>query len=204
VALLGGAGCAAHRPDAVRPALTLIRTDARTLETSDPRLDAALKAFGGSGTSDSARGVAAEYRRLGVYDEAERRLTRALDRDPANVALLDELARTWRDAGFPQFALAPAYRAVYLNRRSAESQNTLGTVLFALGETAAAARRFEIAAAIDPGAAHAWANTCVALLALGRPADARQACDRALVIDPDLAAARLARDQAVAAEPQED
>jgi Flp pilus assembly protein TadD len=190
-----GAGCgAAHRPpDALQQTRVFKAEGAKPVEAEDETLADALKALGTHPGPEATRKVAAEYRRLKVFDGAERRLTAALAEHPHDVPLLDELALTWRDAGFPNLALAPAYQAVYLAPRSASAQNTLGTVLFALGHADEAASRFRLAASLDERAGYAHANLCYLSYVAGDLSAALAQCDRALAINPDLANARETR-----------
>ncbi len=104
------------------------------------------------------RDVATEYRRLGVNDAAFDHLTAATRLEPKDAAAYDELARIWRDWGFPQMGMADAARAVFYAPRSAETHNTRGTLLAALGLTEAARRDFQTALLLDPAAPFAAAN----------------------------------------------
>jgi tetratricopeptide (TPR) repeat protein len=176
------------------------RTDAPTIETSDPRLRAALAASLAAPSPESLRAVAAEYLRVGVLDRAHGALERALQLRPADPLTHDAMARLWRDEGSPNLALGDAYRAVHYSRGSAGTRNTLGTVLQALGRNHAAVAEFAAVVAKQPDAAYGWNNLCYSSIADGKPAEATEACRKALRLAPDFAAAQnnlgLARAQA--------
>ncbi|MGE0362267.1 MAG: hypothetical protein AB7H93_14055 [Vicinamibacterales bacterium] len=149
------------------------------LESTSPVLQRALLALALAPSGRRYLEVAAAYRRLGVVDTAVDFLLAGLRQDAADAALHDALARAWRDWGFPDRGLAAAHRAVYHAPGSAEARNTLGTVLWALGDRAGAGRAFAEAAALDPRAGYAWRNLCTAQLAAGRTRDAVASCRRA-------------------------
>jgi Flp pilus assembly protein TadD len=161
-----------------------------TLESEDGALKVALAALAGSESVEAHRRAAAEYRRAHVFDAAERHLTKALALSPGNATVLEERARLWRDAGVLDRALSDAHRAVYVAPSSAGAQNTLGTILYALGRVGEARRRFATAVALDAGAAYARSNLCFAARADGDLVGALAACDEALRIAPDFAPAR--------------
>jgi tetratricopeptide (TPR) repeat protein len=171
-----------------------------TIETSDPRLRAALAASWAARSPESLRAVAAEYVRVGVFDRAHGALEQALQLRPTDPLTHDALARLWRDEGFPHLALGDAYRAVHYSRGSAGTRNTLGTVLQALGRNREAVAEFAAVVAKQPDAAYGWNNLCYASIADGKPAEATDACRQALRLAPDFAAAQnnlgLARAQA--------
>lgn len=176
------------------------KADVPTIETSNPKLRAALAASSAAPSAERLRAVAAEYQRVGVFDRAHGALERASQLRPTDPLTHDALARLWRDEGFPHLALGDAYRAVHHSRGSAEARNTLGTVLQALGRHGAAVAEFATVVAKRPDAAYGWNNLCYASIADGKPAEATDACKRALRLEPDFAAAQnnlgLARAQA--------
>ena len=165
------------------------RTQAASLEAQDPRLRAALAAAVVSRSPSSYRMVASEYWRLRVFDKAHEYLNAALAMAPQDAATFDALARLWRDAGFPQLGLADAHRAAYHAPTSAIAQNTLGTLLQAIGQRAPARDAYVRATRLDPSAAYAFNNLCYALVLDGDGRRARAACERALELQPDFAAA---------------
>jgi tetratricopeptide (TPR) repeat protein len=132
-----------------------------TVEASDVALGVALRFLGRMPGVAAELAVAAEYRRLAIYDRALTHAESALRLDPKNGAVYDELARTWRDAGDPTVALPHASRAVYFEPSSAEAHNTLGTVFAALGQGALARQQFEWALRLSPDAEYARTNLCV-------------------------------------------
>ncbi|HUF46531.1 MAG TPA: tetratricopeptide repeat protein [Vicinamibacterales bacterium] len=167
--------------------------DADTLETFDPRLQAALSAIEGADTRPTVEALldaADEYWRLGVFDRAHRLLTQALGRAPRDARTLEALARLWRDWGVPAQGLADAYRAASAAPASPAVQNTLATVLFHMGHVEAAEARFAEVLRLDPRAAYAQSNLCYAALARGDEDRALAACRAALEVDPANRAAR--------------
>ena len=135
-------------------------------------------------TPDSLKAVAAEYSRLGIFDQAIDTLTRALEMAPADAALFVMRARAWRDWDQPDTALGDAHRAAYLAPRSADAYNTLGTVQFALKQTAEARASFERALELMPEAVFALSNLCYLALIQGDEATALARCSAALARDP--------------------
>ena len=169
------------------------------LEDRDTALGEALLALAAGESATAHRRVAGEYRRLKVFDRAEAHLTLALALEPRDATLLDARARVWRDWGLPARALADAHRAAFLAPDSAQAQNTLGTVLFALGQIGQARDRFARAIGMAPEAAHFRSNLCFAAYAQGALDAALSACDAALRLSPDLEVARRNRELVTAA-----
>lgn len=170
-----------------------------TLETENATLRAIVATLAVRETVDGHRQAAAEYWRAGVFDQADRHLTRAIVLRPRDAGLFEERARLWRDLGVLDRALSDAHQAVYLAPALAEAQNTLGTVLYALGRVDVARERFARAAALNPGAAYAQSNLCFAAFAGGALEQALMACDEALRITPGLDAAQRNRERVEAA-----
>jgi len=166
------------------------RTDATPMEASDGELKAALAALAVAATPERERAVADAYRRAGVLDLAMDHYARAVRLDARDADAYDAMARIWRDWGFPQLGLGDAYRAVYYAPRSPVPSNTLGTLLQSLGQTQQARQYFQRAVRIDPGAFFALNNLCYSLRTDNRPREAADACEKALVIAPDLVQAR--------------
>jgi tetratricopeptide (TPR) repeat protein len=177
-----GSGVDAHH----RPTLSKASLNP-TLESSDQRLRAALLQLAVVPSAASQRGVAIEYRRLGVLDEAHEHFSDAVKRDPTDAVSYDALARLWRDWGVAKMALPDARRAVRYAPRSASAANTLGTVLQALGEFAEAKRWYARALALDASAWYAINNMCYAEL-LTKDPYAVTTCERAVAAAPDAAA----------------
>ena len=161
-----------------------------TIESSDRSLAEALLAVKNQPSALSHRTVAARYVRLGVLDQAHDHFSAALALDATDAASWDGLARIWRDWGFPHLALSDAYRAVYYAPDSPTVHNTLGTVLQALGQRAAARAQFEQALALDVTAAYALSNLCYAWRLEGNASKAADACRQALQLQPGLEPAR--------------
>ncbi len=161
----------------------------RTVESTDTRLAAALLVEAARPTAESHIQVADEYRRLGVLDASFARLALAVRKEPRLARAHEAIARAWRDWNQPERALTPALRAAYLASESASAQNTLGTVLDALGQLDRAKDAYSRALLIDPTAAWALNNMCYVEFRLGRLSDARLQCEAALRLEPDFAAA---------------
>jgi Flp pilus assembly protein TadD len=134
--------------------------------------------------------VGNEYHRLGVFDEAEANFQHALHIDARLPAANEGLARVWRDWGLPQFGLPYAYRALSAAPRSPSAENTLGTLLFVLGDPEAAQTRFQDAVALDPKAVYALNNLCYVALMLGDGDPAVARCHEALALSPDVTSTR--------------
>jgi len=161
------------------------RPPIRTVEASDPALAAALLGATAQPSPENYRTVAEQYRRVRVYDKAQEYLTRALKLDPKDGTTHDALARTWRDAGFPDLGVGDSYRAIYYAPKSAAARNTLGTLFQAMGRRAEARTQYEMAARLDPVAAYAHNNLCYGWILEGDSTRALQACRRALALDPE-------------------
>jgi tetratricopeptide (TPR) repeat protein len=153
------AACAARTPVAqgVEAGIRSKRTGV-TVESRDAGLKAALARLARVESAEHHRQLASEYRRLGVVDEAHDHLMASTRLEPKNPAGYDELARLWRDSGFPQFGLPYAHKAVRLAPRSPIPQNTLGTVLEALGQRREARRAYWKALELDSNATYALSN----------------------------------------------
>jgi len=170
-----------------------------TIETGNPQLAKALLLLAMHEDSQTHRLVAAEYRNAGVLDYAFRHYQRAVVLDPCDAAAFDGMARIWRDWGTFDLALSDAYRGLHCNPKSADLQNTLGTVLQALGDISGAARAYANAVALNPRAAYALNNLCYLNLERGQTESATRYCESALTIDPTFEVARnnLALAQAI-------
>ena len=86
-------------------------------------------------------------------------------------------------------AVGHAHRAVAY-AGTAASHNTLGTILITLGWLDAGRDAFTKAIALDAAAAYAWSNLCYSFYLTSDFDRATEACEAALAIDEDLAAAR--------------
>jgi tetratricopeptide (TPR) repeat protein len=162
------------------------RSDAlsMTVESWDPRLSSALALLAIYPTAEQHRQVAAEYRRLRILDIAHQHLTKAVQLDPTDAAAHDELARIWRDWGFPNLGLRDSQRAVQLSPDSPVAANTLGTLYAAAGRLADAHEWYRRALVIDPGASYALNNYCYTAVRLGRSYSV-SACEKAAAAQPD-------------------
>ena len=160
-----------------------------TVESSDPRLAAAILAEAVRPAADSSLQVAREYVRLGVLDAAFKCTERALKREPHNAAGHDLTARIWRDWGIQEKALVHAHLAIYYAPEWSGAYNTLGTVLDAMGRRDEARTAFVRAFELDPGAAWALSNLCYLEFRAGHLDEARSRCEAAVRASPALAAA---------------
>jgi Flp pilus assembly protein TadD len=96
----------------------------------------------------------------------------------------------WRDWGLPHLGLGDAHRAAYYASESAAVQNTLGTLLQALGYRTEARRAYQAALSLNADAAYALNNLCYLSFLEGKASQAISECRDALRIDPALSAAR--------------
>ena len=161
-----------------------------TVESLNPSLAAALLAVRARETADTHRAVADAYLKAGVADMALRHFERAVQDSRCDAAAYDAMARIWRDWGFFEPALGNAYRARACSPRSPEVENTLGTILLALGARSEARVAFARAAELDGTAAYAWTNLCYVALQDQETPAAAGLCARALTLDPGLVAAQ--------------
>ena len=177
---------------------------AATLEGQDPGLKAALLDLRMHPGAAQHLRVAERYRRLKILDAAHDHFERARQLDPTDAAAYEGLAQIWRDWGFPNLGLGDASRAIYYAPSSATAQNTLGTLLAAMGRGADARRAYERALALDPRAAYAINNLCYLSFQEGEIAEAVTECRAALEVDPGLTAARNNLALAYAADQRDD
>lgn len=171
----------AARLRAARPAPRADRA-AGSLEGSDPDIRQALAHLGAAPTTSQYLDVARAYIKRGVLDRAHDYLNRSLEANGSDAFVYDALARIWRDWGLPAAGLGDAHRAVYLAPRSAIVHNTLGTVLFRLGQREDATASFNRALALDPGAWYALANLCHVNMVAGRTLESIAQCQQATAL----------------------
>jgi tetratricopeptide (TPR) repeat protein len=129
-----------------------------TAETNDPALRASLARLALAPTAANHRDVAAAYNPLKIHDMAYQHLSQAIKLERRDAAAYDARARLWRDLGLPHVALPDAHRAAYFASDSPIPQNTLGTVLEALGFVDLARARYQRALKLDPAAEYARFN----------------------------------------------
>ena len=200
VAAVVATGCGLHRqPSAARRAFgdhdAATRVDkpasgllSQTIESTDSQLAGALLQAAVLPSAAAYRGVAREYRRVGVLDQAHEYFARAVKLEPADAVSHEGLARIWRDWGTPALGLADAYRAVHYAPESASAANTLGTLLQSLGHTREAKEWYGRALALDPQAWYALNNLCYAAIMTRELAI--DMCKAAVNAAPDAAAPR--------------
>jgi Flp pilus assembly protein TadD len=175
---------------AVADAKPPTRPPIETVESSSQELTAALRLVRSSPTAEGNRRVAAAYRTAGILDTAYEHFSEAVRLDPQDGWAYDGMAQIWRDWGFPGLGLGHAYRAVCRLPNVPGPLNTLGTILFALGQVHEARMRFEQVLRLSPNAGYALNNLCYAALMDGDLDEARAVCRRAMEVAPDLSAAR--------------
>lgn len=128
------------------------------IEGRDERLRTALALLSRSRSEAAHLRVAAEYVRVGVLDVAYDHFSEAVRLNPRSARALDGRARLLRDAGLLGPALVDANRARYFEPASAESRNTLGTILERLGQCREAVAAYHEAMKLSQGADWATAN----------------------------------------------
>jgi tetratricopeptide (TPR) repeat protein len=163
---------------------------AATIEARDPQLAAALVRVLAARTPEHLARAGDRYYQLGVRDKAMDYYAEALRRRSDTAAALDGAARIWRDWGAPGPALGSAYRATHAAPRSPAAWNTLGTILQAIGQNAAAARAYTRAIALDDAAVYAHNNLCYLAFTEGDRERALEQCTTALNMDAGFAPAR--------------
>jgi Flp pilus assembly protein TadD len=185
---LGGPRQVSMRP-AARAALLRKEALAKTpavvldsLEARDPAIRQALTRLATAPSNEHHVEVAAAYTNRGVRDRAHDYLTRSLAVNGPSAAVYDALARLWRDWDQPGEGLPHAHRAVYLEPRSPVAHNTLGTLLYRLGNRAEARASFSRALDLDATAWYALANLCHADMAAGKTLAAIDQCRKAAAL----------------------
>jgi len=186
---LGGPRPASSKRTAPPPSMPLADADiitnvsrtssASALESFDPGLRNALALLMIAPTAAHHIGVARAYRQQGIFDQAYDYLTRSLSLNGPEPMVYDARARLWRDWGHPGLGLNDAHRAVYLAPGTAAYHNTLGTLLYGLGQRRDAEDRFQRALALDPDAWYALANLCHVDIVQGKTREAIPLCRRA-------------------------
>lgn len=154
----------------------------RSLEATDPRLRHALAQLMVAPTAPHYLEVADAYLQRGVFDRAHDFLERSLKVNGPEAATYDALARLWRDWGQPSEGLGHAYRAVHLAPGSPAALNTLGTMLYRLGNTDGARDTFQQALRADGSAWYALANLCHVNMKAGQTALAIAQCQKAAAL----------------------
>jgi Flp pilus assembly protein TadD len=160
------------------------------LENSDATLRAAIARLTIAPTIEHHLGVSRAYRQQGIMDQALDYLNLSLDVNGPSAVVYDERARLWRDWGYAAQGLADAHRAVYLAPESAAFRNTLGTVLYRMGQADDARDQFEQVVRLEPDAWYALANLCYVHSAQGRTLAAIPLCRRAAALRKQQARAR--------------
>ena len=134
--------------------------------------------------------LAVSLRGLRRLEEAVRAINRALQLAPRHAPAREVAAGIHREEGRLNEALAEARRAVAL-RTDADTLNTLGGILHALGEAEQAARCYREAIALSPERASLHNSLGHALLDQGHFEEAEAAVRKALSLRPSLAEAFL-------------
>jgi Flp pilus assembly protein TadD len=150
-----------------------------SLENSDAALRTAIARVALVPTAEHYLDVSRAYRARGIMDHALDYLNRSLAVNGPSAIVYDERARLWRDWGYPGEGLADAHRAVYLAPESPAFRNTLGTVLYRVGQADNAVEQFEQVVRLKPDAWYALANLCYVHNVRGRTREAIPLCRRA-------------------------
>ena len=159
-------------------------SDGPTLESTNVTLAAAVANLKAHPTAENYVSVGMAYHRLGVLDAADKSFEQALKLNKNLSSANEGLARVWRDWGMPQNGLGYAHRAVSQAPKSASAHNTLGTLLFTLGDPEEARTQFDQALTLDPSATYALNNLCYVAFMLGDAGPALARCTQALALDP--------------------
>jgi tetratricopeptide (TPR) repeat protein len=161
----------------------------QTLEAREPELAEALSTLHASPTAANFVDAADAYRTKGVLDQAYDNYMHALRLNPRQADAYEGLARVWRDWGLPRLGLGDAHRAVYYAPDRAAAQNTLGTLLQAVGRNKDARSAYKLAMMLDPTAGYPLSNLCYLSFVEGNATQAIAECRAAIRRDPQLAAA---------------
>jgi len=161
----------------------------QTLESRDPALAKALSDLHLSPTAERYVDVGEAYRVRGSLDQAYDNYMHALHIDSRRAEAYDGLARVWRDWGFPGLGLGDAHRAIFYDPRSAAAENTLGTILQALGRRKPARQAYDAATTLDRSAGYPLSNLCYLSFVEGNASQAVAECREAIRRDPRLPAA---------------
>lgn len=152
--------------------------------------------------------LAACYRQLDLYREAETACRRALEQDPRHVEALHLAGQLMRAAGHVEAAVGFFQQVLQVKPDYAMAHFHLGNALFALGRLAPAEAALRRTVELAPSYAPARNNLGVVLKAAGRLAEASDQLHEAVHIDPgygeaynNLGNVLAALDQPEAAEP---
>jgi tetratricopeptide (TPR) repeat protein len=149
---------ALKRAEAAARATRAPRPVPLTVESLNPELHAALLALQTDSTAAAYVRVGYAYKAAGVLDRALDHFDEAIQKDGRLAAAYDGRARIWRDWHLASVGIGDAARAVYYAPTSAAAQNTLGTLLYALGDCHSARRAFARALVLNPQAFYARTN----------------------------------------------
>ncbi|WP_135467587.1 tetratricopeptide repeat protein [Crenalkalicoccus roseus] len=165
----------------------LLRRRSRFAEAA-AAYDEALARIASPGAADwllfYARGIAHE--RSGDWPRAEADFLRALELSPDQPYVLNYLGYTWADKGKNlERARAMLERAVELRPQDGNIADSLGWVLFRLGDLPGAIRWLEKAVELEPRSSVINDHLGDAYWAAGRHREARFQWRRALALDPE-------------------
>ncbi len=108
----------------------------------------------------------------------------ALVANPRDASLAYKLAMACEKVGDPTSERAALEQAIQINPKIAEAQNQLGYLDSRAGDTASAEEHFRLAVGASPGYAKAWVNLAATLYLDSKLAEAKEAVERALQLDP--------------------
>jgi predicted O-linked N-acetylglucosamine transferase (SPINDLY family) len=123
------------------------------------------------------------HHRAGRLDEAERRYSSIIEREPRNVQALTMLGTLHAQrADYPK-AIAMLGRSLAIDGRQPFALNSFGNALNAIKRHRDAVAAYDQAIALKPDHAAAYSNRANAQRALGAHEDALASCDKALSLD---------------------
>jgi protein O-GlcNAc transferase len=160
------------------------------VEAHDPVLSNTLASLTLDRSAGRLVAVGNRYYQLQIRDKAFEYYSEAVALDGTYAAALDGRARVLRDWSFADEALADAQRAARSSPESAAANNTLGTILQALGKHDEAAVVYARSADLDRSAPYAISNLCYLSFLAGRLEDAARDCSDALSRSKGFAPAR--------------
>ncbi|WP_334383348.1 MULTISPECIES: tetratricopeptide repeat protein [unclassified Bradyrhizobium] len=128
----------------------------------------------------------ASYERLGKWPEAEADYLKALELDPDQPSVLNELGFNWVDRNLKlKEGLALLEKAVKLQPDNGDMLDSLGWAHYRLGDYHEAIKLIERAAALEPKSSEIRNHLGDAYWRTGRQDEARKSWEQALSLKPD-------------------
>ncbi|MGC1911764.1 MAG: tetratricopeptide repeat protein, partial [Candidatus Acidiferrales bacterium] len=103
---------------------------------------------------------------------------------PRDASLAYKLAMACEKAGDASSERAALQQAIQIDPNMAPAQNQLGYLDYHAGDTTSAEQHFRSAVRAAPGYAKAWVNLAATLYLESKYPEAREAVERALLLDP--------------------